>query len=96
MLIVLFGVAVLAYSAPYTPGMALASDRAEVAGLSQGLTFGLIDSAWATGNLAGPVLGGALATASGDAAAYVLAAALCLFTLVAVGRGRGWMPLEQT
>ena len=28
-LIVLFGFAVLAYSAPYTPGMALAADRAE-------------------------------------------------------------------
>ena len=94
-LVVVFAFAVLAYSAAYTPGMALASDRAEIAGLSQGLTFGLIDTAWATGNLAGPVIGGALATATGDAAAYVVAALLCVATLVAAGRSSGRVLVEQ-
>ena len=56
---------------------------------------GLIDTAWATGNLAGPVLGGALATASGDAAAYVVAALLCLATLVAANRRPGRLLTEQ-
>lgn len=71
----------LAFGSFYTPGMALVSDRAEVAGLSQGLAFGVMNSAWALGNLTGPGLGGALADRWGDAAPYLVGATLCLLTL---------------
>ena len=47
----------------YTPGIALVSDRAEVAALAQGLGFGVMNTAWAAGALVGPTLGGGLADA---------------------------------
>jgi MFS family permease len=75
--------AAVSFGGFYTPGMALVSDRAEIAGLAQGLGFGIMNSAWAAGNLIGPSLGGALADAFGDAVPYLLAAALCLATLAA-------------
>jgi MFS family permease len=71
----------------YTPGMALVADRAEHAGLAQGIGFGVMNSAWAAGALVGPVVGGALAETFGDAVPYVLCGALCAATLVAVTRG---------
>ena len=61
--------------------MALVSDRAEAVGLAQGLGFGIMNTAWALGNMTGPVAGGALAEAAGDALPYLLAAGLCLLTL---------------
>lgn len=76
--------AALSFGAFYTPGMALASDRAEAAGLAQGMAFGLTNTAWALGNTTGPAVGGAVAEGAGDAAAYLLAAALCASTLAAV------------
>jgi MFS family permease len=83
-IIALVCVASLAFGSFYTPGMALVSDRADAAGLAQGLAFGVMNSAWAIGNLTGPALGGALADQWGDAAPYLLGAMLCLLTLVAV------------
>ena len=71
----------------YTPGMALVSDRAEHAGLPQGIGFGVTNTAWAIGALAGPAVGGALAEAFGDPVPYLLCAALCALTLVAASRG---------
>jgi MFS family permease len=75
--------AAIAYGGFYTPGMALVSDRAEAAGLPQGLGFGIMNSAWASGNLTGPAVGGALASAFGDAVPYLACGALCVATLVA-------------
>ena len=60
--------AAITFGAFYTPGMALVSDRAELAGLSQALGFGIMNTAWALGNMTGPSLAGALADAAGDAA----------------------------
>ena len=70
----------------YTPGMALVADRAERAGLAQGIGFGVTNTAWAVGALTGPALGGALAQAFGDAVPYLLCAGLCGLTLVAATR----------
>jgi MFS family permease len=70
----------------YTPGMALASDRAEIAGLAQGWAFGLMNSAWALGNVTGPILGGTLAQLFGDPVPYLVGAGLCALTLVAALR----------
>lgn len=75
--------AAIVFGGFYTPGMALTSHRAETAGLAQGLAFGVMNSAWALGNMTGPVLGGALASGVGDAAPYALGAGLCAATLLA-------------
>ena len=93
--LVIAGLAVAAavsFGGFYTPGMALVSDRAELAGLSQGLAFGLTNSAWALGALLGPSLGGALADWGGDATPYVLCSALCAATLIAIARRPGRPP----
>jgi MFS family permease len=70
----------------YAPGLTLTSHRADAAGLSQGLAFGIMNSAWALGALAGPVLGGAVAVAAGDGTPYLLGTAACLLTLGATIR----------
>jgi MFS family permease len=79
----LVAAAALSFGGFYAPGMALTSHRAEAAGLAQGLAFGVMNSAWALGNMAGPIGGGALASQFGDAVPYLLGAALCALTLVA-------------
>ncbi len=71
----------------YTPGLALIADRAEAAGLSQSLGFGLSNTVWAVGASLGPMAGAALADASGDAVPYGLCGLLCAGTLVVVSRG---------
>lgn len=86
LLIALVCAASVAWGGFYTPGMTLVSHRAETAGLSQGLAFGVMNSAWALGNLTGPALGGALANAWGDAVPYVAGASLSLLTLLAAQR----------
>jgi MFS family permease len=73
----------VAYGVNWVPGTALLSDGAERAGLDQGLGFALLNLAWAPANVVGAALGGVLAEAAGEAAAYVLAAAICLGTLAA-------------
>ena len=86
LLIVLVCAAAVAWGGFYTPAITLTSHRAEAAGLPQGLAFGVMNSAWAAGNLAGPVAGGAVAHAWGDAVPYLVGGALCLLTLLAAQR----------
>lgn len=78
--------AAVSFGGFYTPGIALVSDRAEFAGLAQGLAFGVMNSAWAIGALFGPTIGGGLADALGDAAPYLLCSVLCAVTLAAIVR----------
>jgi MFS family permease len=78
-------VAAITFGAFYTPGMALVSDRAETAGLSQAIGFGIMNTAWAFGNMSGPAITGAIAEAAGDAVPYLVGASLCLVTLLATG-----------
>jgi MFS family permease len=73
----------IAYGAFYTPGLALISHGAEVAGVAQGLAFGVMNACWGVGALIGPAAGGALAGAAGDSVPYLILAALCLATFVA-------------
>ena len=80
--------AAISFGAFYTPGMALVSDRTELAGLSQAIGFGIMNTAWALGNMSGPSLAGVLAEAGGDALPYLLGATLCLLTLLATGSAR--------
>ena len=56
--------AAISFGAFYTPGMALVSDRAELAGLSQAIGFGIMNTAWALGNMSGPALAGTIADAT--------------------------------
>ena len=76
----------IAYGAFYTPGLSVLSQTAEHIGLAQGLVFALMNLAWAVGNSVGPLAGGALADAVGDALPYVLGAGICAVTLVFVRR----------
>jgi MFS family permease len=77
-----------AYGALFTPAFALIAEGAEQSGLPQGMAFGLMNAAWATGALVGPAAGGAVAAASGDVVPFAVAAALCAVALAAVRRAR--------
>ena len=78
---VLICCASISFGSLYTPSMSLASNRAEAVGLAQGLAFGVVNTAWALGELVGPTAGGALAESAGDAAPYLVGGALCALTL---------------
>jgi MFS family permease len=79
----------ISFGSLYTPGMSLTSHRAESAGLAQGLAFGVMNTAWAFGELVGPTVGGAIAEAAGDAVPYAVGACLCALTLAATYRVAG-------
>jgi MFS family permease len=71
----------------FAPALAMLSDAAEATGLHQGFATGLINVAWAIGQVSGSVGGGAAAGAAGDALPCMLAAALLLVTAVAAQNG---------
>lgn len=73
----------------WAPAMALLSDAADASGLEQGYAAALINVAWALGQTAGAVAGGALAKAAGDAVPMAGIAGLCLITLAAVAMRPG-------
>ena len=86
---VLVCTAAISFGSLYTPGMSLTSHRAEAAGLAQGIAFGVMNTAWALGELVGPTAGGALAESAGDPAPYLVGATLCALTLAATYRVAG-------
>lgn len=61
----------------FTFAFILLAEGAEEAGLAQGMAFGLMNAAWASGALIGPAAGGAIAGATGDTVPFLIAAALC-------------------
>jgi MFS family permease len=77
-----------AYGVLFTPAFALIAEGAERSGLAQGMAFGLMNAAWASGALVGPAAGGAVAAASGDVAPFLISAGLCATALAAVRRAR--------
>ena len=91
-------VAAGAYGVLFTPAFALIADGAEQSRLPQGMAFGLMNAAWALGALLGPAAGGAVAATTGDTVPFVVAAALCAGTLLAVRRSRrrALVALDQT
>ena len=74
-------VAALAFGAFYAPGMAMISTAAEGAGLSQALAWGVMNGAWAAGNVIGPAAAGALSQAVSEAAPWLVVAALAAVTV---------------
>jgi MFS family permease len=79
--------AAAAYGVLFTPAFALIADGAERAELPQGLAFGLMNAAWATGALLGPAAGGAIAAATGDTVPFLVSAGLCVAALAAALSG---------
>jgi MFS family permease len=69
----------------FTPAFALIADGAEHVGLAQGMAFGFMSAAWATGAFIGPAAGGAIAGATGDWIPFLLCAGACAVAL-ALGR----------
>jgi MFS family permease len=72
----------------YTPAMAMLSDGADHAGVSQGFAFALVNLAWATGQTAGAAGSARLADATDDHVPYLVLAAVCAVTLVVLLRRR--------
>jgi MFS family permease len=70
----------------YTPAMAMLSDGADHAGVSQGFAFALVNLAWATGQTAGAAGSARLADATDDRVPYLVLAAVCAITLTALLR----------
>jgi MFS family permease len=68
----------------WAPAMAMLSDEAEAIGLDQGLAAGLMNLAWAAGQVVGAGGGGAVAKASGDALPMLATAALCVLSLLVI------------
>ena len=71
----------VAFAAFYSPGMVMISHSAERAGLAQGIAFGVMNGAWAVGNMIGPAAAGAISEAAGDAAPWLVCAGFCALTL---------------
>jgi len=88
LLVVVAVASAISFGSLFTPGMALTSDRAELAGLALGLGYGLMNTAWALGVVLGPTLGGGLADAFGDPVPYLICSALAAATFVALDRRR--------
>jgi MFS family permease len=76
-------VAGTAYGVLFTPAFALIADGADQVGMPQGMAFGLMNAAWASGALLGPAAGGAIASGAGDVVPFVVSAGLCALTLAA-------------
>jgi MFS family permease len=78
----------LAYGTFWTPAMSMVTDEAEVVGLEYGYAFALVNIAWAPGQAGGAAIGGALASATSDAVAYLGLSALCVATYATIARYR--------
>jgi MFS family permease len=78
----------VAYGSFWTPAMSMVTDEAELVGLEYGYAFALINIAWAPGQAGGAAIGGALASATSDAVAYLALSALCVATYAAIARYR--------
>jgi MFS family permease len=72
----------------YTPAMAMLSDGADHAGVSQGFAFALVNLAWATGQTAGAAGSARLADATDDHVPYLVLAVVCAITLGGLLRRR--------
>jgi MFS family permease len=76
------------YGSFWTPAMSMVTDEAEVVGLEYGYAFALVNIAWAPGQAGGAAIGGALASVTSDAVAYLGLSAICVATYAAIARYR--------
>ena len=75
-----------AFGSYWTPAMSLITDEAESIGLDYGYAFAVVNIAWAPGQAGGAALGGAVASLTSDAVAYLALTAICVLTLVLTAR----------
>ena len=75
----------------WAPAAAMLSDASDSLGLDQGFAFGIMNLAWAAGQVGGGAAGGALADLTSDAVPYAILSLLCLVTLV-LARERRQVP----
>jgi MFS family permease len=83
-LIVVLVVGMPGFGTMFAPATALLSGGAHRLGLNQGLAFGLGNLAWASGQAVAAAASGAIAEATSDLVPYLLLAAICLGTLIAI------------
>jgi MFS family permease len=86
-LIVVLVLGLPSFGTMFAPATALLSGGADRLGLSQGLAFGLGNLAWAGGQAVAAVASGAIAQATSDVVPFLLLAAICLGTLIAIRPG---------
>jgi MFS family permease len=77
-------VAVTTLALLWAPGGALLSEASEASGLDQGFAFGLMNLAWAGGQVVGGAAGGGLADLTADAVPYAILAVVCAATLLRI------------
>ena len=70
----------------WTPAMSMITDEADTVGLDYGYAFALVNIAWAPGQAGGAAIGGAVASVTSDAVAYLGLSALCVVTLLSMLR----------
>jgi MFS family permease len=75
-----------AFGSFWTPAMSMITDESEAVGLDYGYAFALVNIAWAPGQAGGAAIGGAVASVTSDAVAYLGLSALCLLTLLSMLR----------
>ena len=75
-----------AFGSYWTPAMSLITDEAEAIGLDYGYAFAVVNIAWAPGQAGGAALGGAVASLTSDAVAYLALTAICVLTLMLTAR----------
>ena len=81
-LVPLIFTAALTWGALYSPALTMLSQAAEHVGLAQGLSFGVMNAAWAVGNAVGPAGGGGIAELTRDALPYLVGAGICASSLM--------------
>jgi predicted MFS family arabinose efflux permease len=89
MLVPLILAAALTWGALYSPALTMLSHAAEHVGLAQGLSFGVMNAAWAVGNAIGPAGGGSLAEVTRDAVPYLAGAGICALSATALRQASG-------
>jgi MFS family permease len=87
-LVPLILLAAVAVGALYSPALTMLSHAADHVGLAQGLSFGVMNAAWAVGNAIGPAGGGGLAELTSAAVPYLMCAGICAFSAVMLRQPR--------
>ncbi len=89
LLVPLILAAAFTWGALYSPALTMLSHAAEHVGLAQGLSFGVMNAAWAVGNAVGPAGGGSLAELTRDAVPYLVGAGICAASATALRQASG-------
>jgi MFS family permease len=95
LLVPLILVMAVTVGALYSPALTMLSHAAERVGLAQGLSFGVMNAAWAVGNAIGPAGGGGLAQLTRDAVPYLAGAAICALTFATFRPARTPAPAAE-